>query len=109
VDDFACKLELAEAIRIRSEVDRVYLNATGPVEIHDGKWRRKILVEKTGSASTVVWNPWIAKAKAMADFGDEEYHGMVCVEAGNVGEGKISLAPGKAAVLHVRLSSQPLK
>ena len=31
----------------------------------------------------------------MPDFGDEEYHGMVCVEAGNVGENKLTLASGK--------------
>ena len=32
----------------------------------------------------VVWNPWIEKAKGMADFDDEEYHNMICVEAGSV-------------------------
>lgn len=32
----------------------------------------------------VVWNPWSEKAKAMADFGDEEYKNMICVEAGHV-------------------------
>ncbi|SAM05637.1 hypothetical protein [Absidia glauca] len=34
----------------------------------------------------VVWNPWIEKAKGMGDFGDEEYHEMVCVEAGSVAQ-----------------------
>jgi glucose-6-phosphate 1-epimerase len=84
------------------------LNATGTVEIHDAKLRRKILVEKSGSVSAVVWNPWIDKAKAMADFGDDEYRQMVCVESGNVGESKISLEPGKTAALKVVLQSQPL-
>ena len=32
----------------------------------------------------VLWNPWIEKAKAMADFGDEEYKQMICLEAGYV-------------------------
>ena len=32
----------------------------------------------------VVWNPWINKAKAMSDFGDEEYKVMICVEVGYV-------------------------
>ena len=32
----------------------------------------------------VVWNPWAEKAKAMTDFGDEEYKQMLCVEAGYV-------------------------
>lgn len=33
----------------------------------------------------MVWNPWIEKAKGMADFGpDEAYKNMICVEAGSV-------------------------
>jgi glucose-6-phosphate 1-epimerase len=108
VDHFARKLETGDAIKIGSEVDRVFLNATGAVEIQDAKWRRTISVEKSGSASAVVWNPWIEKAAGMADFGAEEYQGMVCVEAGNVGDSKITLAPGKSASLKVILSSKPL-
>jgi D-hexose-6-phosphate mutarotase len=62
-------------------------------------------VEKLGSDSTVLWNPWIVKSKAMADFGDDEFHQMICVESGNVGKNKLTLAPGKSAIMQVRLSS----
>ena len=106
VDNFTRKQETGDALRISSEVDRVFPNATGPVEIHDASLRRKILVEKSGSASCVVWNPWIAKAKAMSDFGAEEYQHMVCVESGNVGDRKLTLAPGKTSALKVTISSQ---
>jgi D-hexose-6-phosphate mutarotase len=108
VDHFTLKQETGDAIKISSEVDRVYLNATGTVKIQDARLRRVISVEKSGSSSTVVWNPWIDKAKGMSDFGPEEYKEMVCVEAGNVGESKISLAAGKAASLKAVLSSAPL-
>lgn len=108
VDGAASKLETADAIRINAEVDRVFPNSTGPVEIHDAKLRRRIRVEKSGSASTVVWNPWVAKSKAMPDFGDEEFKQMICVESGNVGQNNITLAPGKSAALKVILSSQPV-
>jgi glucose-6-phosphate 1-epimerase len=107
VDGFQKKTETADAIRISSEVDRVYLDTTGPVEIHDQGLRRVIRIEKENSASTVVWNPWIAKAKQMADFGDEEYRHMVCVESGNVGANRIVLPPGKTSSLKVRLISVP--
>jgi D-hexose-6-phosphate mutarotase len=100
------KRETADAIRFDSEVDRVYLNAPDAVEIRDENLHRKIVVEKSGSHSTVVWNPWIAKSKAMADFGDDEFKRMVCVESGNVDENKISLSPGKTSTLKVVLSSQ---
>jgi len=107
VEQFARKLESDEAIKISSEVDRVYLNATGAVAIRDAKWRRIISVAKSGSTSTVVWNPWQAKASAMADFGDDEYGGMVCVESGNVGDSKVALKPGQSAALQVVFSSAP--
>lgn len=100
------KTETADAIRFVGEVDRTYVNTPHRVEIRDAALRRVICVEKTGSASTVVWNPWIAKAQAMADFGNEEYQRMVCVESGNVAENRIALAAGAAASLKVKLSSE---
>ncbi|MDB6020134.1 MAG: putative glucose-6-phosphate 1-epimerase [Pedosphaera sp.] len=105
VENFARKTETADVIKISSEVDRVYLDTTGTVEIQDDKLRRKIRVEKENSASTVVWNPWIAKAQQLPDFGNEEYQTMVCVESGNVGKNGVKLAPGQAASLSVKLSS----
>lgn len=99
------RTETNDEITIASEVDRVYMDTTATVKIHDGKLRRTISVEKEGSASTVVWNPWIAKSKAMADFGDEEYHGMICVETGNVGKNKLAIAPGKTETMVARLSA----
>ncbi len=107
-ENFANKLETGDAIKVASEVDRVYLNTTDAVEIYDAKLRRKISVEKSGSASTVVWNPWIKNAQAMADFGDDEYKEMVCVESGNVKDSKITLKPGKSSVLKVILHSEKL-
>jgi glucose-6-phosphate 1-epimerase len=101
----AVKIEGEEAIRIASEVDRTYLNTTSVVEIRDAKIGRTIRVEKENSASTVVWNPWIAKSQQIADFGNEEYHNMICVESGNVAGNKISLAPGQSSTLKVKLSS----
>jgi D-hexose-6-phosphate mutarotase len=103
------KTEASNSLRIASEVDRLYLNATGTVEILDPRLGRKIRVEKQGSASTVVWNPWIAKARRMPDFGDQEYARMICVESGNVASNSISLLPGGSSTLTVKLSSETLK
>jgi D-hexose-6-phosphate mutarotase len=109
VAGFVEKTEASNALRVASEVDRVYLDASGTVEIFDPRLGRKILVEKQGSASTVVWNPWITKARQMPDFGDEEYERMVCVESGNVASNSISLPPGGSSNLTVKLSSETLK
>jgi D-hexose-6-phosphate mutarotase len=108
VANFAQKTEKDDAIRISSEVDRVYLDATGVVEIDDPRLRRKIRITKKGSQSTVVWNPWIAKAHQMPDFGNEEYTRMVCVESGNVASNNIKLAPGQTSKLTVEYESSTL-
>jgi D-hexose-6-phosphate mutarotase len=101
------RTEIDDAIRISSEVDRVYFDTKETVEIHDARLGRIIRVEKENSASTVVWNPWIKKSQQMPDFGNEEYQKMVCVESGNVGSNKIVLPPGKTSRLKVTLSSAP--
>jgi len=105
VANFAKKTESHETLRVTSEVDRIYLDAAGTVEIHDAKLGRVIRVAKKNSSSTVVWNPWIAKSQQMPDFGNEEYQKMVCVESGNVNVNKLTLAPGKKSTLKVTLSS----
>lgn len=79
-------------VRFVAETDRVYPGTTATATITDGA--RSIAVAKTGSESTVVWNPWADKAAAMADFGSQEWTGMVCVEACNVGAHAVSLEPG---------------
>lgn len=101
--------ETAEILRIDSEIDRVYQDTESAVEIHDSALRRVIRVGKSGSMSTVVWNPWVEKSKRMPDFGDDEYQVMVCVESGNVCENSITLAPGEASILKVELDSVPME
>jgi glucose-6-phosphate 1-epimerase len=107
-ENYARKLESGDALKIISETDRVFPDATGAVEIHDAKFRRIIRVRKSGSASTVVWNPWIAKAGEMPDFDPAEYQNMVCVESGNVRGNKMTLPPGGISTLHVELDGMPL-
>lgn len=107
-DNYTAKVETADAITVSSEADRTYLDTTSTVEIRDRSLGRKIIVEKSGSKSTVVWNPWIAKSQQMPDFGDEEYRQMICVESGNVGRNKIVLPPGRSSLLRVTISSAAL-
>jgi D-hexose-6-phosphate mutarotase len=108
VANFTQLQERGEGIRIGAEVDRIYINTEHPVEIMDPRYSRKIRIEKEGSLSTVVWNPWIAKAQQMQDFGNDEYQKMICVESGNVANNKITLAPGESSTLAIRLSSESL-
>ncbi|MES2308169.1 MAG: D-hexose-6-phosphate mutarotase [Verrucomicrobiota bacterium] len=108
VDGGKSKTETKESIRIESEVDQVYLNTSGTTEILDESFRRRIRIQKEGSNSAVVWNPWVDKSKSMADFGDEEYVNMLCVECGNVGSHQRRLAPGDRVSTMVRISSESI-
>jgi D-hexose-6-phosphate mutarotase len=96
----------SEPITIVAETDRVYTGATGTVTVEDPGWRRRLVVGKQGSATTVVWNPWVAKAKAMPDFGDDEWTGMVCVETANALDDAIHLAPGASHVMTATLEAE---
>ena len=58
--------------------------------------------------TTVVWNPWVDKARAMADFGDLEWPEMVCVETCNVNAHKLSLDPGASHVMTATIGVERL-
>jgi len=87
------------AITIAEEVDRVYLDTSDDCVVEDRGMHRRIHVAKSGSATTVVWNPWIEKAKRMDDFPDEGFRTMVCVEATNTETDVHLLEPGESHVL----------
>ena len=80
-------------IRFTGETDRIYEPSRESIVIHDPKKLRRIEVTRTNSNSTVVWNPWIAKAARMGDFGDEEWQRMCCVETANVRSHQVRLQP----------------
>src|ERR1700761_7018030 len=46
------------AIRFAGETDQLPMNTRSAVTISDPGWRRRIVIEKRGSESTVAWNPW---------------------------------------------------
>ncbi|MFZ4115917.1 MAG: D-hexose-6-phosphate mutarotase [Chthoniobacterales bacterium] len=103
-EDLISKLEHEDEIPITQETNRIYLNSTAPIEIHDRAQKRTIRIEKNFSHSTVVWNPWSEKAKTLPDFAPDDFKQMLCVESGNVGEFAKELPPGKVSVLQVQLS-----
>ncbi|TSA50849.1 MAG: D-hexose-6-phosphate mutarotase [Nitrosomonadales bacterium] len=95
-------------IDISAEVDRVYLNTTADCIIEDRQLNRRIRIAKTGSQSTVVWNPWIEKTRQMGDLGEDGYRGMVCVESANAAENAVTVAPGATHTLRAIYSTERL-
>jgi glucose-6-phosphate 1-epimerase len=108
VEGFGRKRQGAEPIRFSAETDRIYLATDAAVTIHDPGRHRRIVIGKTGSQSTVVWNPWVDKARAMPDFGDLEWPEMVCVETCNVNAHKLSLDPGATHVMTATIGVERL-
>jgi glucose-6-phosphate 1-epimerase len=88
------KHQAAGAIRFAGETDQLHLNTQAAVTISDPGWGRRIVIEKRGSNSTVVWNPWQAKASALADLGSDAWPHFVCVEPANAAENAVTLPPG---------------
>ncbi|MCF7729756.1 MAG: D-hexose-6-phosphate mutarotase [Chthoniobacterales bacterium] len=105
-ENLVSKLELSDAIPITQETNRIYLNSTEPIEIHDSLKKRTIRIEKYSSHSTIVWNPWMKNAKLIPDFDPEDYKKMLCVESGNVGAYSRELSPGATACLSLDLSTR---
>jgi glucose-6-phosphate 1-epimerase len=98
----------AGTIRFEEETDRVYLDTTETVTASDPAMKRRIVISKEGSGATVVWNPWIAKAKAMADFGDDEWPRMLCIETANAADNAISLPAGQSHIMQANISVEKM-
>jgi glucose-6-phosphate 1-epimerase len=93
---------------INREVDRLYASDAA-VEIVDPKGARTLIVEKEGSRSTVVWNPWIEKSKRLGDLPDDAYPGFLCVESTNAGDDIVTIPAGGEHALITRLRVRKLK
>lgn len=93
-------------IKFKSEFDCVYFDKGDPCVIHDPQYKRRIVITKSGSLSSVVWNPWVAKSKRLQDFGDLDYHTMVCVETANARQDSRSLKPGKSHTITSKIFAE---
>jgi glucose-6-phosphate 1-epimerase len=88
--------------------DRAYVDTTHPVEIADPTMRRRIRLSKENSRTTVVWNPWIEGARALADLADDEWRAMSCVEGSNMRAFAVELAPGEQHTMKTRIQVSAL-
>ena len=106
VDNATEKPPSGKPIGFHDEFDRVYLNTADTCRIVDENWGRTIQICKSNSLSTIVWNPWVAKAARMTDFGDHEWPELVCIETANVGSNAITLTPNQSHRMSAKISLQ---
>ncbi len=93
-------------VTISEEVDRIYLDTFNDCIIEDKGLNRSIIIKKSGSHSTVVWNPWQDTAAKMGDLGEDGYKAMLCVESSNAAEDVVIIEPGKVHQLWVQYDVQ---
>ena len=93
VDNFTRKTQDG-AVTISQETDRVYVNTGNQMRIVDEGMDRTIIIRNQGSASAIVWNPWLETAEKMGDLGHDGYLNMLCVETANALDDVVELAAG---------------
>ncbi|MGY8658197.1 MAG: D-hexose-6-phosphate mutarotase [Verrucomicrobiales bacterium] len=94
-------------LQIKGELDRIY-QSMASVLIRDLDRFRSVFIDKAGSRSTVIWNPWKEKSKALADLPDKAYKEFVCVECANAGTDKPTLRPDGSHTLETVIGLRPL-
>jgi glucose-6-phosphate 1-epimerase len=92
-DNCAVKTQLDKHLCIPGEVDRVYMQPPGPVSLVEQD-RTLLTISQQGFFDTVVWNPGPDRARMLADFPDEDWQHMLCVEA-TCASAAITLDPGE--------------
>lgn len=107
-DGMARKSTGAGPLRIAKETDSVFLGTPATCVVHDAALGRRVVVEKSGSMSTVVWNPWSEKARGLSDLGDDEWPRLVCIESANAADDAVTLAPEASHTLSARIYAEPI-
>ena len=106
VDNFASKQQRGP-VTFHSETDRVYVDTESECVIEDPGLRRRIRLAKSGSRTTVVWNPWQEKGVPMSDVG-EGWRNMVCVESANAAHNAVTVPPRMTHSLTVEYRTEPI-
>lgn len=97
------------AVRVKGELDRIYLGLERDLLIKDPRWERSIHLHALDSRSAVVWNPWVDKSRRLSQFADDAWQQMLCIETGRVWDDLMVVAPGRSESFGVQIWSEPLK
>lgn len=98
----------AGPISVAREIDRIYQDTADTIVLDDASLRRRIRIAKSGSLSTVVWNPWTEKSARLGDMGQDGYREMLCIETANAGSDAVTIAPGEHHRHQVEISVEAI-
>jgi len=108
VDDFKRKVQAPGVLKLEGRTDRPYLNTEATCVLHDPVGGRRIVVKKSGSRSTVVWNPWQEFTAKMADMEPDAWLHMTAIETANVGEDAVTLKAGETHTMRADISIEKI-
>lgn len=98
------QVDTSEQRYLNKPTDRVYFDDQDYLELIDTRAKQITRISKTGSKTTVIWNPGAVQARQMGDLGEAHYRGFICVEAANALDKIVSIAPNQTHSLSQRLS-----
>ncbi len=99
-DGFAAKPAAGAPLNFTGPTDRIYDHTAATCVLHDRLTKRRIVVAKTNSDTTVVFNPW----REMADLGPDEWHELLCVETVNAAASPVTLKPGESHTMQAHIA-----
>ena len=85
-------------LRIEDGCHRIF-RRVGLLQLQDLEWQRRLLLDTSGGANSVVWHPG---SRPLTDVGWNEALGFLCVEAASCGPDSLSLKAGEEGVLRLR-------
>ncbi len=102
-DDKRTKIENT-SLKIHQEINRVYIPTDDTCYIDDLALKRTITIQKSGSNSTTIWNPW--RDSGIHDLPDDKYRNFVCIETTNALDDAKVLLPNTSTTMTQTISTQ---
>lgn len=94
-------------LSFHQETDRIYRTHQDnmpPITLRTPQ--HDYVLRSDNSASMVIWNPWINKAKRLGQFAADAWQQMLCLETGQVADDYRQLAAGAHSKLTLRMTRQ---
>jgi glucose-6-phosphate 1-epimerase len=103
VKDSKDKYSHCNTLQVCGEICRLYEPQNSNVTLIDSLEKRRIIISKGGSNSTMVWNPGRSRCMEINDMLDDDYMHMLCIEANNAGNDKRILYSGESHTISQKI------
>lgn len=104
LDQNKIKQQAEAEITFDAELDRIYSHTAGQFVLQQGNEQSIRIASSAKSA--VIWNPWVDKAKRMADVADEAWRDFICIECGQIASATQSLNAGDSIQFELKIRDE---